>query len=195
MSRARLRCATAEYDGEANLNVGHTVGEEDRFEARCRPISVGVEGLTPVAVKNTIFWDVTSCSLAAVSRCFGGRHCPCFECQEIHQAAGKSHVVGGVPQVQSGHTYADQERDRGSILIPRRSHSSQLGRRPEFQSPSIFVTRVPVSSPPLWSSGQSSWLQIQRSGFDSQCYQIFWEVVGLEWDPLSLVSTIEELGL
>jgi hypothetical protein len=24
----------------------------------------------------------------------------------------------------------------------------------------------------LWSSGQSSWLQIQRSGFDSQCYQI-----------------------
>jgi hypothetical protein len=26
--------------------------------------------------------------------------------------------------------------------------------------------------PPLWSSGQSSWLQIQRSGFDSQRYQI-----------------------
>jgi hypothetical protein len=47
--------------------------------------------------------------------------------------------------------------------------------------------------PPLWSSGQSSWLQIQRSGFDSWCYQIFWEVVGLERGPLSLVSTIEEL--
>jgi hypothetical protein len=31
------------------------------------------------------------------------------------------------------------------------------------------------------------------SGFDSQCYQIFWEVVGLERGPLSLVSTIEEL--
>jgi hypothetical protein len=27
--------------------------------------------------------------------------------------------------------------------------------------------------PPLWSSGQSSWLQIQRSEFDSRCYQIF----------------------
>jgi hypothetical protein len=25
----------------------------------------------------------------------------------------------------------------------------------------------------LWSSGQSSWLQIQRSGFDSRRYQIF----------------------
>jgi hypothetical protein len=47
--------------------------------------------------------------------------------------------------------------------------------------------------PPLWSSGQSSWLQIQRSGFDSRHYQIFWEVVGLERGPLSLVSTTEEL--
>jgi hypothetical protein len=36
-------------------------------------------------------------------------------------------------------------------------------------------------------------LQIQRSGFDSRCYQIFWEVVGLERGPLSLVSTTEEL--
>jgi hypothetical protein len=31
------------------------------------------------------------------------------------------------------------------------------------------------------------------SGFDSRPYQIFWEVVGLERGPLSLVSTIEEL--
>jgi hypothetical protein len=47
--------------------------------------------------------------------------------------------------------------------------------------------------PPLWSSGQSSWIQIQRSGFDSRYYQIFWAVVGLQRGPLSLVSTIEEL--
>jgi hypothetical protein len=39
----------------------------------------------------------------------------------------------------------------------------------------------------------SSWLQIQRSGFDSRGYQIFWEVVALERDPLSLVSTTEGL--
>jgi hypothetical protein len=31
------------------------------------------------------------------------------------------------------------------------------------------------------------------SGFDSRNYQIFWEVVGLERSPLSLVSTTEEL--
>jgi hypothetical protein len=46
---------------------------------------------------------------------------------------------------------------------------------------------------PLWSSGHSSWLQIQRFGFYSWCYQIFWEVVGLEQGPLSLMSTTEEL--
>jgi hypothetical protein len=46
-----------------------------------------------------------------------------------------------------------------------------------------------------WSvvSGQSSWVQIQRSGFDSRRYQILWEVVGLERGPLNLMSTIEEL--
>jgi hypothetical protein len=56
-----------------------------------------------------------------------------------------------------------------------------------------FISYVGLGRPPLWSSGQSSWLQIQRSGFDSRCYQIFWEVVGLERGPLSLVSTTEEL--
>jgi hypothetical protein len=45
----------------------------------------------------------------------------------------------------------------------------------------------------LWTSGQGSWLQIQRSGFDSLRYQIFWELVDLERGPLSLVGTIEEL--
>jgi hypothetical protein len=43
------------------------------------------------------------------------------------------------------------------------------------------------------SSDQSFWLQIQRSGFDSRRYQIFWEVVGLKRGPLSFVSTIEDL--
>jgi hypothetical protein len=44
----------------------------------------------------------------------------------------------------------------------------------------------------MWSSGQCSWLQIQRSGFDSRRCRIFWVVV-LEHGPLSLVSVIEEL--
>jgi hypothetical protein len=60
-----------------------------------------------------------------------------------------------------------------------------------------FISLCPFSFQlsSLWycQSGQSSWLQIQRSGFGSRHYQIFWEVVGLERDPLSLISTIEEL--
>jgi hypothetical protein len=44
---------------------------------------------------------------------------------------------------------------------------------------------------PLWSSGQSSWLQIQRSRFNSRCYQILWEIVGLERGPLSLMRMNE----
>jgi hypothetical protein len=45
-----------------------------------------------------------------------------------------------------------------------------------------------VEWPPLWSSGQSSWLQIRGSipGTTKK-------VVGLERGPLSLVSTTEEL--
>jgi hypothetical protein len=42
--------------------------------------------------------------------------------------------------------------------------------------------------PPLWSSGQSSWLQIQRSQVRFPALP-----VGLEQGTLSLVSTIEEL--
>jgi hypothetical protein len=48
-----------------------------------------------------------------------------------------------------------------------------------------------VRGPPLWSSGQSSWLQIRRLGFDSRHYKK--KVVGLERGPLNLVSTTEEL--
>jgi hypothetical protein len=57
----------------------------------------------------------------------------------------------------------------------------------------IYICYVEESRPPLWSGGQRSWLQIQSSGFDSQRYQIFWEVVSMERCSLSLVSTIEDL--
>jgi hypothetical protein len=43
-----------------------------------------------------------------------------------------------------------------------------------------FLLTIEKLVPPLWSSGQSSWLQIQRYGFDSR-------------GTLSLVSTIEGL--
>jgi hypothetical protein len=43
------------------------------------------------------------------------------------------------------------------------------------------------------TASQSSWLQIQRSRFHSRPCQIFWDLVGLERGPLSLLSTIEAL--
>jgi hypothetical protein len=36
-----------------------------------------------------------------------------------------------------------------------------------------FYSNTVLFRPPLWSSGQSFWLQIQRPGFDSRCYQVF----------------------
>jgi hypothetical protein len=56
-----------------------------------------------------------------------------------------------------------------------------------------FICYVEESRPRLWSSGQSSWLQIHRAGFNFRRYQIFWEVAGLERGSLSLMSTTEEL--
>jgi hypothetical protein len=55
------------------------------------------------------------------------------------------------------------------------------------------IVREKIARSPLWSSDQSSWLQIQRPGFNSRGYQTFWEVVSLERGSLSLVSTVEEL--
>jgi hypothetical protein len=59
----------------------------------------------------------------------------------------------------------------------------------------LFRFKEPVISfrPPLWSTSQSFWLQIQWPEFGSRRYKIFREVVGLKRGPLSLVNTTEEL--
>jgi hypothetical protein len=56
----------------------------------------------------------------------------------------------------------------------------------------FFCFYVEEKRPFLWSSGQSSWLQIRRPGFNSRHYQKK-KVLGLERGPLSLVSTTEGL--
>jgi hypothetical protein len=40
-----------------------------------------------------------------------------------------------------------------------------------FTNPPNIKAYITVFGPPLWSSGQSSWLQIRRPGFDSRHYQ------------------------
>jgi hypothetical protein len=47
--------------------------------------------------------------------------------------------------------------------------------------------------PPLWACGQNSGYRSRGACSDSRRYQIFWEVVGLEWGPLSLMRITEEL--
>jgi hypothetical protein len=67
-------------------------------------------------------------------------------------------------------------------------HASSLGFESRWNPSSLLSFIIYWARP-----RQSFWLQIQRSGFDSRRYHIFWVVVGLERGPLSLVSTTEEL--
>jgi hypothetical protein len=94
-------------------------------------------------------------------------------------------------------------RPWGSVALTTRHLSENLAlTSPTSCARSVGIVRyrtqateffnIVYNIPPLWSSGQSSWLQIRRPGFDSQHYQKK-KVVRLEGGPLSLVSTTEEL--
>jgi hypothetical protein len=73
------------------------------------------------------------------------------------------------------------------MLSSRREATVQMNMLPPQTTNYNLQTTL---RPPLWSSGQSSWLQIRRPGFDSLHYQGK-KIVGLERGPLSLVSTTE----
>jgi hypothetical protein len=75
------------------------------------------------------------------------------------------------------------------IILPRINGFLNFVHLPEFKITNFMWGE---GGPPLWSSGQISWLQIRRLGLDSRHYQKK-KVVGLERGPLSLVSTTEEL--
>jgi hypothetical protein len=72
------------------------------------------------------------------------------------------------------------------------------GDRTEMNSVSCEVRTecicyVEENRPPLWSSGQRSWLQILRSGVRFPALPHFLRSSGSGTGPLSLVSTTEEL--
>jgi hypothetical protein len=89
--------------------------------------------------------------------------------------------------------YAARFQETSLFVITIARASSLTKRKEMIELRKKIISSVTFVGPPLWSSRQSSWLQIQRFGFDSRGYQIFWEVVGLKRGPLSLVSIIEEL--
>jgi Co/Zn/Cd efflux system component len=84
-----------------------------------------------LAMKSTVFWDVTPCSLAAFYRFLQEDIASVLKVNKyIKQAARECYTVGGVPQVQfwshtharahahtHTHTHTDQDRDRDSSLI------------------------------------------------------------------------------
>jgi hypothetical protein len=65
------------------------------------------------------------------------------------------------------------------------------GNEQHFPSIRICIVRWYLKSGKPYS--QKTHTHTQWPGFDSRHYQIFWEVMGLERGPLSLVSTTEEL--
>jgi hypothetical protein len=127
------------------------------------------------------------------------------------------------PSCLAGSSRGPQAEIKRRILV--RQKNRLIGRGLTISYKGDVLSRLSELLPdflsPLRSSGQSSWLQIQRSGFDSwryhifcrlcgivvrvpgyrsrgpwfdsRRYQIFWEVVGMERGQFSLVSTNEEL--
>jgi hypothetical protein len=96
----------------------------------------------------------------------------------------------GEAQRISAYTVARKKGVRITTVLPL--HVVGKKTHAVFQLGQLIKSRVEEERPPLWSSGQSSWLQIRRSGFESRHYQKK-KVVGLGRGPLSLVSTTEEL--
>jgi hypothetical protein len=68
---------------------------------------------------------------------------------------------------------------------PKKIFFYGLARHGDLSVLRYFILTMTLLGPPLWSSGHSSWLLTQRSGFDFRRYQIFWVAVGLERGPLS----------
>jgi hypothetical protein len=122
------------------------------------------------------------------------RECSCHSWAVIMRfrtAAGRVQSQFRACRSLGGHSDNGMHSLRGfrfplPILIPAATLDSSSSFIPVWNN-------RPNSGLPLWSSDQSYWLEVQRSEFDSRRHKIFWEVVGLERGPLSLVSIIEEL--
>jgi hypothetical protein len=68
----------------------------------------------------------------------------------------------GCEMLSTSHCTDNRLTDSGKVVSP--TH------RPHFTPQKHYFSTSSTHWPPLWSSGQSSWLQIRRPGFDSQHY-------------------------
>jgi hypothetical protein len=156
--------------------------------------------LTVLAWMLNVLWQLVGCLAQQLYLTYLNRCRPCTECHRSSSPCGYRccNPVWTAEVLlldRSYRTLSGQIRQWSTGDIPPQleeqiSYLVWFSKKINLFSKIIFCRWK--TGPPLWFSGQSSWLQMQRSGFDSQRYQTFWEVVGLERGPLSLVSTIEE---
>jgi hypothetical protein len=95
----------------------------------------------------------------------------------------RKQIVGEV-----GAKFCGQKKPHGQLDGSLRQYSRFS--RPE---PLLFFQLAPQLYSRWWVDIVPDPLIPRNSKFNSRRYQIFWEVVGLERGPLSLVNTIEEL--
>jgi hypothetical protein len=105
---------------------------------------------------------------------------------------GRSHIKRAESSLMTGifmtTLWHEFKIDSVHFKLKSGKHQSFMLQLSYFDIPGILL------GPPLWSSAQSCWLQIQgaRVRFPGGT-RFFWEVVGLERGPLSLVRIKEEL--
>jgi hypothetical protein len=156
-------------------------------------------------IEATLLWLVVGyCSCPFTMIGSGGCRCSRERCPRV-VPEGKGETKGKPsqcirlklvqPQTRYHCQLRNMQRKRVKICLqyPKPQRATKAIGSNIFRENFNLPRKVQLFWPPLCSSGQSSWLQIQRSGIDSRRYQIFWEVVGLERGPLSLVSILEEV--
>jgi hypothetical protein len=79
------------------------------------------------------------------------------------------------------------------VARPLPTHrTTQTQNNPTHRHPSLQWDRVELAGGIRWFYGLVPGYRCRGPGFDSRRYQIFWEVVGIERGPLSLVRITEE---
>jgi hypothetical protein len=118
-------------------------------------VLVRFEVFTAVTMKNSVFWEVAPCRSCVNRRFNDGTHkiytAPHPRRRHTSYLFLLPHLLLHLPFIYSEYS---------SVCIPYSFHS-------------IFCCLGRSKGPPLWSIGQSLWLQLQRFRFDSRRYQIF----------------------
>jgi hypothetical protein len=164
-------------------------------------------------IKNSIFWDITPCSLLKVDRRFGWTYL-LLECRRIIQAKKKKQCEAGIKQMPVGfkclgigsileYCYLStsnkgnslsEERERVlKLLVSRTLLFEILIRRYHTARATNYLFLHLVNDRLCGLVVRVSGYRSRGLGFDSRPYQIFWDVEGLERGPLSFVRTIGKL--